>query len=992
MKRFGPYRVLRSLGRGGMGEVFEVAHEGTGAHYALKTLLALDDDVGRARFAREVAALGRLDHPSLVVVHAAEAEGPTPYVVTDLLPGGSLQERLARLQGFPPEVALELIERVAAGVEAAHALGVLHRDLKPDNVLFRGESPLLADFGLAKLLDERSLTATGVILGTPSYMSPEQIDPSRGAVDERSDVYGLGAILYHCLAGQPPFTGPSAMAVLVQVTQDEPRPPSAFAEVPRQLEGVCLRALAKDMQQRQPSAVDLVRELEAFLAGERPAPRWRPAVALGLLAALGALGAAFALGRDSGQGAPATPAPTRAPARRTPRPTKPIEEPEAPEPQLSVIDQLAWQTVGQRRMEQVSEALVFLDRFSALGYRPARIRLAYVACLSESLHDPEWGPAELLSGAAEGDPSALTLLVKLHLRPAAGLVGIEPDRPLALAAGFLYQKRFPEGDEMDLVRGELAKVRARTAATPSDEAQALDTIQRALEAAQQRLRDSIKREWSALDERIKNVDDALGQETALRRAARRGVARAWGKLGRGFLLHGPKQNVPLGTHLLALSVLAGDEESAFDLAGALVAAHEFRDSTARSMFAQQDFSGFRAGFERPELAALLFEFSQGAYQSPAHGRWVSMAREALAQLEREGFPSAGGPKRALERARAPLRELERIMWTKLDHVGQTLAEADRRLLASSLETIERRAALVGVQLRLARRGHRRSIAAAIVPAMGRGDGVFAHAQMLLLALEGHEEALRQLVQAHALEDSLGYTEIKRDPELGAAAGVLLDRVVRTSLERADTKRKGFVESARKRLRAQGVAAPSDARAVVWRAWQRAHEALERSTRELVELVASQRGSRLVQALERWAGRGEGAAHLELARCYGRGARGVERRPGSAREHLYCALMASSAEGALALALAALAGVEELPAAARSILEGAGAPIVELAPDRDLAEACLRAARHARGQAGTEGRALLQALQPKGYESHRSSHSEDWERAHELVLERLRELD
>ena len=283
MRRWGPYRALRTLGRGGMGEVFEVVHEGTGARYALKTLLALGDETARARFTRELAALGRLRHEALVVVHAAEAEGPTPYVVTDLLPGGSLQARLDRLQGFTPEVALELVDRVAAGVEAAHGLGVLHRDLKPDNVLFDDRDlPRLVDFGLARLDDARSLTESGAVIGSPGYLAPEQA-LGVGGVDERTDVYGLGALLFACLTGRPPFAQHgSLLQHLDRVASEAPPAPSRFVgDVPGWLDRVVLRALAKDPQRRYPSVSAL---RAALAAGPSGAPGLGRRAGLGVLA------------------------------------------------------------------------------------------------------------------------------------------------------------------------------------------------------------------------------------------------------------------------------------------------------------------------------------------------------------------------------------------------------------------------------------------------------------------------------------------------------------------------------------------------------------------------------------------------------------------------------------------------------------------------------------------------------------------------------------
>lgn len=202
--RCGRLVIQKRLGAGGMAEVYLAEDPATGAHYAVK-LMAQPSAELALRFQREAEAQAKADaHPNVLKIHAWQQTPEGMCLIMEYASGGDLQQRLANGPLAPLEAAA-LVRDLAGGLAHVHRVGVLHRDLKPANVLFdeRGV-PRLSDFGLARVEGAESLTATGAMMGTPAYMAPEQA--SSESVDERADVYGLGALLYHCLTGQPPFS------------------------------------------------------------------------------------------------------------------------------------------------------------------------------------------------------------------------------------------------------------------------------------------------------------------------------------------------------------------------------------------------------------------------------------------------------------------------------------------------------------------------------------------------------------------------------------------------------------------------------------------------------------------------------------------------------------------------------------------------------------------------------------------------------------------
>ncbi len=280
----GPYRIVRELGRGGMGVVYEAEDPALGRRVALKQVLMAGADLeALQRFRREAEALAKVRHAGVVTVHACGESSQGPYLVTELVPGEPLDRLLAR-GPLDPRSAAALVAELADAVAALHAAGLLHRDLKPSNVIVRPSgSPVLLDFGLVRELAAETLTQSGTVLGTPGYMAPEQAKGvSPRELDGRVDVYGLGAVLFACLTGRSPHQGRTPMATLLAVLEREPEWPAA---APPDLLAIAKRALAKDPARRFPDAASLRGELERFLTG-RPARRgagraagWRGAIA-----------------------------------------------------------------------------------------------------------------------------------------------------------------------------------------------------------------------------------------------------------------------------------------------------------------------------------------------------------------------------------------------------------------------------------------------------------------------------------------------------------------------------------------------------------------------------------------------------------------------------------------------------------------------------------------------------------------------------------------
>jgi WD40 repeat protein len=275
----GDYELLAELGEGGMGRVYKARQRSLGRLVALKVIRAgvPANEADRLRFRTEADAAARLDHPNIVPIYEVGEQKGVPYIAARYVEGGPLSRHIECFRE-DPRAAASLLVALAQAVHHAHQRGVLHRDLKPGNILLEWRAgydeapvPHVADFGLARLLDQDStLTRTGDMVGTPSYMAPEQAGGGSAAITTATDIHGLGAILYALLTGRPPFASPTALEALERVKGSEPDPPGRLnPKVDRDLETICLTCLAKDPRRRYVSAQALAEDLESWL-GHRP--------------------------------------------------------------------------------------------------------------------------------------------------------------------------------------------------------------------------------------------------------------------------------------------------------------------------------------------------------------------------------------------------------------------------------------------------------------------------------------------------------------------------------------------------------------------------------------------------------------------------------------------------------------------------------------------------------------------------------------------------
>ncbi|MGE0713756.1 MAG: protein kinase [Planctomycetota bacterium] len=436
MRRFGPFLLERELGRGANAVVFLARREGDPGRYALKVHLGALDRESTIRHLLEAQITAELDHPGVVrVVDQGQADG-RDYLLMEYCEGESLQERLRRGR-LPWSEAVELVLGMCQAMAAAHARGVIHRDLKPANVLIEAASgrPRVIDFGLAR--DQalvRSLTESCVALGTPITMAPEQLRAEKD-VDARADVYALGAILYHCLTGRPPFVSPTVVELQRQVFGVEPAPPSRWAkDVPPEVDQVCLRALAKAREGRPADAGALAEELEAVLAPAAPAEEGdggsRAKLAalsgaallslLGLALAVLFAGLAAGVGRGPGPSEPAKSPPVASPS------SAPAAVPEAAQAVATLLREVERRAHARASL---GELLEVLDRAKAAARDDEALRWEVAYARAEAYR-------------RRGDYRSALDVVPVHARGPLG-----PRARFVEALCLLRLGRRPEADE-----------------------------------------------------------------------------------------------------------------------------------------------------------------------------------------------------------------------------------------------------------------------------------------------------------------------------------------------------------------------------------------------------------------------------------------------------------------------------------------------------------------------------------------------------------------
>jgi predicted Ser/Thr protein kinase len=266
---FPGYLLEEELGHGAMGFVYKAHQPALNRSVALKVIAThVDNEVQRQRFRRETEAVARLQHPNIVQIYEVGENDGAPWFAMEFCSGGSLRRQMG--EPHPADWSARLVATLARAVQHTHDHQILHRDLKPGNILLTEDGTVkLADFGLARMIDQTLLTATREVLGTPCYMSPEQAEPGEQEVSPAADIYALGAILYEALTGRPPFKGATTADTIHQLIYADPVSPRHLVpKVPRDLETICLKCLQKKPQRRYRSAGELADDLESWLAGK----------------------------------------------------------------------------------------------------------------------------------------------------------------------------------------------------------------------------------------------------------------------------------------------------------------------------------------------------------------------------------------------------------------------------------------------------------------------------------------------------------------------------------------------------------------------------------------------------------------------------------------------------------------------------------------------------------------------------------------------------
>src|SRR5512143_2310404 len=265
--QLGRYNIIGELGQGAMGTVYKAVDPLIDRVVAIKTInlsLALEEkDEYEGRFYQEAKAAGRLSHPNIVTIYDVGRSGDIAYIAMEFLQGRELRDILNDANLLPVDQVMDIVAQVALGLAYAHEHGIVHRDIKPSNIMVGRDGHVkITDFGIARMASSAVRTQTGMVLGSPKYMSPEQVMGK--LADQRSDVFSLGVMLYEMLTGQAPFTGENVNAIMYQTLNSIPQPPSALnAAVPDMLNFIVAKALAKDLEHRYQNAKDFANDLRA---------------------------------------------------------------------------------------------------------------------------------------------------------------------------------------------------------------------------------------------------------------------------------------------------------------------------------------------------------------------------------------------------------------------------------------------------------------------------------------------------------------------------------------------------------------------------------------------------------------------------------------------------------------------------------------------------------------------------------------------------------
>ena len=277
LKSLGRYKIQGVLGKGAMGLVYDGVDPTLDRRVAIKTILTSTLDEATAkhyamRFRREVRAVARLNHPNIVQVYDFGQEGDLAYIVMEFIQGKELKDYFDEKHAFDLGTIFKLMIQLLGALDFAHEAGVIHRDVKPANLMIDAAGHVkLADFGVARLTEaeggEAEATRAGAMVGTPSYMSPEQIQGQK--IDGRSDVFSAGVLFYQFLTGRKPFEG-TGFALARKIVQEDPPPPSSLVQIPAVIDGVVAKALAKDADQRFPNARSFAAALKSIMEGKAP--------------------------------------------------------------------------------------------------------------------------------------------------------------------------------------------------------------------------------------------------------------------------------------------------------------------------------------------------------------------------------------------------------------------------------------------------------------------------------------------------------------------------------------------------------------------------------------------------------------------------------------------------------------------------------------------------------------------------------------------------